>query len=135
MTTCQLTALRSCYCPLWVSPSRLAVDHRHETSRLPLAKRIYSAPYGRTDDEVVKNLIKAGTYLEAAAKAGATESSQKLAKLGKDIHTYASDVYKAADDKKDAIIKESSNMISSWKDTLNKEKNKLIDEFQKFINH
>lgn len=87
------------------------------------------------DDEVVKNLIKAGTYLEAAAKAGATESSQKLAKLGKDIHTYASDVYKAADDKKDAIIKESSNMISSWKDTLNKEKNKLIDEFQKFINH
>ena len=85
------------------------------------------------DDEVVKNLIKAGTYLEAAAKAGATESSQKLAKLGKD--TYASDVYKAADDKKDAIIKESSNMISSWKDTLNKEKNKLIDEFQKFINH
>ena len=33
---------------LWVSPSRLAVDHRHETSRLPLAKRIYSAPYGRT---------------------------------------------------------------------------------------
>ena len=87
------------------------------------------------DDEVVKNLIKAGTYLEAADKAGATESSQKLAKLGKDIHTYASDVYKAADDKKDAIIKESSNMISSWKDTLNKEKNKLIDEFQKFINH
>ena len=54
MTTCQLTALRSCYCPLWVSPSRLAVDHRHETSRLPLAKRIYSAPYGRTDDVVVQ---------------------------------------------------------------------------------
>ena len=37
------------------------------------------------DDEVVKNLIKAGTYLEAAAKAGATESSQKLAKLGKEM--------------------------------------------------
>ena len=54
MTTCQLTALRSCYCPLWVSPSRLAVDHRHETSRLPLAKRIYSAPYGRTDYMIVQ---------------------------------------------------------------------------------
>ena len=53
MTTCQLAALRSCYCPLWVSPTRLAVDHRHETSRLPLAKRIYSAPYGRTHYVVV----------------------------------------------------------------------------------
>ena len=53
MTTCQLAALRSCYCPLWVSPSRLAVDHRHETSRLPLAKRIYPAPYGRTNDVVM----------------------------------------------------------------------------------
>ena len=53
MTTCQLAALRSCYCPLWVSPSRLAVDHRHETSRLPLAKRIYPAPYGRTNDVIV----------------------------------------------------------------------------------
>lgn len=53
MTTCQLAASRSCYCPLWVSPSRLAVDHRHETSRLPLARRIYSAPYGRTHDVVV----------------------------------------------------------------------------------
>ena len=34
-------------------PARLAVDHRPETSHLPLAKRIYSAPYGRTHDEVV----------------------------------------------------------------------------------
>lgn len=34
-------------------PARLAVDHRPETSHLPLAKRIYSAPYGRTDNMVV----------------------------------------------------------------------------------
>ncbi len=57
MTTYQLAALRSCYCPLRVSPSRLAVEHRHETSRLPLAKRIYSAPYGRTG-EMVKKMRK-----------------------------------------------------------------------------
>lgn len=44
-------------------PARLAVDHRHETSRLPLAKRIYSAPYGRTDKMVVKAMgIKMGSY-------------------------------------------------------------------------
>lgn len=35
-------------------PARLAVDHRHETSRLPLAKRIYSAPYGRTINVIVE---------------------------------------------------------------------------------
>ena len=58
-----LTALRSCYCPLWVSPSRLAVDHRHETSRLPLAKRIYSAPYGRTNDMIVQvSFVNVCTY-------------------------------------------------------------------------
>mgnify|MGYP000757016011 CR=1 FL=1 len=34
-------------------PARLAVDHRPETSHLPLAKRIYSAPYGRTYNVVV----------------------------------------------------------------------------------
>lgn len=34
-------------------PARLAVDHRLETSHLPLAKRIYSAPYGRTHNVVV----------------------------------------------------------------------------------
>ena len=34
-------------------PARLAVDHRPETSHLPLAKRIYSAPYGRTNEVVV----------------------------------------------------------------------------------
>lgn len=68
MTTCQLAALRSCYCPLWVSPSRLAVDHRHETSRLPLAKRIYPAPYGRTDGVVVD--IGGGTTGLAILKDG-----------------------------------------------------------------
>ena len=36
-----------------VSPSRLAVDHRHETSRLPLLSGFYSAPYGRTNDMVM----------------------------------------------------------------------------------
>ena len=35
-------------------PARLAVDHRPETSHLPLAKRIYSAPYGRTHKVVVQ---------------------------------------------------------------------------------
>ena len=35
-------------------PSGLAVDHRLKTSRLPLAKRIYFAPYGRTDKVAVK---------------------------------------------------------------------------------
>ena len=34
-------------------PARLAVDHRPETSHLPLAKRIYSAPYGRTHQVVM----------------------------------------------------------------------------------
>lgn len=34
-------------------PARLAVDHRPETSHLPLAKRIYSAPYGRTHNMVM----------------------------------------------------------------------------------
>ena len=34
-------------------PARLAVDHRPETSHLPLAKRIYSAPYGRTHNVVM----------------------------------------------------------------------------------
>ena len=34
-------------------PARLDVDHRHGTSHLPLAKRIYSAPYGRTNDMVM----------------------------------------------------------------------------------
>jgi len=38
-------------------PARLAVDHRPETSHLPLAKRIYSAPYGRTNDMVVDVLL------------------------------------------------------------------------------
>ena len=71
MTTCQLTALRSCYCPLWVSPSRLAVDHRHETSRLPLAKRIYSAPYGRTDNVVVDvSLVDVGADDESVLAFG-----------------------------------------------------------------
>ena len=71
MTTCQLTALRSCYCPLWVSPSRLAVDHRHETSRLPLAKRIYSAPYGRTDNVVVDvSLVDVGADDESVLALG-----------------------------------------------------------------
>src|SRR5699024_8297570 len=71
MTTCQLAALRSCYCPLWVSPSRLAVDHRHETSRLPLAKRIYPAPYGRTDNMVVGvRLVDVGTDDEGVLALG-----------------------------------------------------------------
>ncbi|MCR0432176.1 hypothetical protein MKC53_19520, partial [[Clostridium] innocuum] len=61
------TALRSCYCPLWVSPSRLAVDHRHETSRLPLAKRIYSAPYGRTDKEVM-DMCNFSDFIEQRGK-------------------------------------------------------------------
>ena len=44
-------------------PSRLAVDHRHETSRLPLAKRIYSAPYGRTNDMIVQvSFVNVCTY-------------------------------------------------------------------------
>ena len=34
-------------------PSGLVVDHGLETSRPPLAKRIYSAPYGRTHEMVV----------------------------------------------------------------------------------
>ena len=34
-------------------PARLDVDHRHGTSHLPLAKRIYSAPYGRTHNMIV----------------------------------------------------------------------------------
>ena len=38
-------------------PARLAVDHRPETSHLPLAKRIYSAPYGRTDDVIMAMLL------------------------------------------------------------------------------
>ena len=38
-------------------PARLAVDHRLETSCLPLARRIYSAPYGRTNDVVVDMLL------------------------------------------------------------------------------
>ena len=38
-------------------PARLAVDHRPETSHLPLAKRIYSAPYGRTNEVVVDMLM------------------------------------------------------------------------------
>lgn len=37
-------------------PARLAVDHRPETSHLPLAKRIYSAPYGRTNKVVMQAL-------------------------------------------------------------------------------
>ena len=57
MTTCQLAALRSCYCPLWVSPSRLAVDHRHETHACRLLSGIYPAPYGRTN-EVVEVMIE-----------------------------------------------------------------------------
>ena len=44
-------------------PARLAVDHRHETSRLPLAKRIYSAPYGRTNDMIVQvSFVNVCTY-------------------------------------------------------------------------
>lgn len=35
------------------SPAWLAVDHRLETSHLPLAMRIYSAPYGRTGKVVM----------------------------------------------------------------------------------
>ena len=35
-------------------PSGLAVDHRLKTSRLPLAKRIYPVPYGRTEDVIVQ---------------------------------------------------------------------------------
>ena len=43
-------------------PARLAVDHRPETSHLPLAKRIYSAPYGRTHNMVVDAFgVKMGT--------------------------------------------------------------------------
>ena len=38
-------------------PARLAVDHRPETSHLPLAKRIYSAPYGRTDKVIVQMIF------------------------------------------------------------------------------
>ena len=34
-------------------PSGLVVDHGLEASRPPLAKRIYSAPYGRTNDMVM----------------------------------------------------------------------------------
>ena len=44
-------------------PSGLVVDHGLETSRPPLAKRIYSAPYGRTDDMVMNvMLIGMGAY-------------------------------------------------------------------------
>ena len=38
-------------------PARLAVDHRPETSHLPLAKRIYSAPYGRTYKVIVQMIF------------------------------------------------------------------------------
>ena len=78
MTTCQLTALRSCYCPLWVSPSRLAVDHRHETSRLPLAKRIYSAPYGRTDDVEVKVIFDEKARKEANVELESTSRTYQV---------------------------------------------------------
>lgn len=40
-------------------PARLDVDHRHGTSHLPLAKRIYSAPYGRTND-VIMDMVLVG---------------------------------------------------------------------------
>ena len=44
-------------------PARLAVDHRPETSHLPLAKRIYSAPYGRTINVIVDvRLVFVGGY-------------------------------------------------------------------------
>lgn len=44
-------------------PARLAVDHRPETSHLPLAKRIYSAPYGRTHKVIVQMIffVKVGS--------------------------------------------------------------------------
>ena len=40
-------------------PARLDVDHRHGTSHLPLAKRIYSAPYGRTN-HMIMNVVFIG---------------------------------------------------------------------------
>ena len=54
LPTCSFTVML--FSPLGF-PARLAVDHRHETSRLPLAKRIYSAPYGRTDDVIMNVLL------------------------------------------------------------------------------
>ena len=64
-------------------PARLAVDHRPETSHLPLAKRIYSAPYGRTTDVVnkIREIRESYPTPEHINNSPETAPSKRLEKL------------------------------------------------------
>lgn len=59
-------------------PAGSAVDHEHEASRPPFAIRIYSAPYGRTEEVVVVDQIRLHLHRRAV------EEERRAAPLGED---------------------------------------------------